>query len=167
MKGICFIEQLTLATVEGYKTQTRRLGKPRFKIGEVVYLKEPYCDFGNGEIAYKFSTEHAVRDMMGWANKLYMPARAARYFIEITGVRSESLQRISFDDCKKEGVKATLLNPDDPEYGIGYIAAGIGPFWTPQEAYAALIDKINGRGTWDSNPTVTVYDYKLTSKPIL
>ena len=35
-------------------------------------------------------------------------------------------------------------------------------FWgTPQEAYAALIDKINGKGTWESNPYVWAYDFEL------
>lgn len=36
---------------------------------------------------------------------------------------------------------------------------------TPQEAYAALIDRINGKGTWESNPFVWVYDYELTERP--
>jgi hypothetical protein len=35
------------------------------------------------------------------------------------------------------------------------------PYQTPQQAYAALIDKINGKGTWQSNPFVWVYEFKL------
>ena len=34
-------------------------------------------------------------------------------------------------------------------------------FRTPQEAFAILIDKINGKGTWESNPYVWVYDFEL------
>jgi len=34
-------------------------------------------------------------------------------------------------------------------------------FHTPQQAYAALIDSINGRGTWERNPYVWVYSFKL------
>lgn len=30
-----------------------------------------------------------------------------------------------------------------------------------QEAYAALIDKISGKGTWEGNPWVFVYDFEL------
>ena len=31
----------------------------------------------------------------------------------------------------------------------------------PHEAYAALIDKVSGKGTWDSNPFVFVYEFEL------
>lgn len=34
-------------------------------------------------------------------------------------------------------------------------------FNTPREAYAALIDRISGKGTWSSNPFVFVYDFEL------
>lgn len=32
---------------------------------------------------------------------------------------------------------------------------------TPRKAYAELIDKINGKGTWKRNPYVFVYNFKL------
>ena len=32
---------------------------------------------------------------------------------------------------------------------------------TPREAYAALIDKVSGKGTWQNNPYVFVYDFEL------
>ena len=34
-------------------------------------------------------------------------------------------------------------------------------FDTPREAYAALIDKVSGRGTWLANPWVFVYEFEL------
>lgn len=37
-------------------------------------------------------------------------------------------------------------------------------FRTPQEAYASIIDRISGKGTWASNPYVFVYEFKLTYK---
>lgn len=191
MKGICFIEPLVAATVKGYKTQTRRLGKPRFTVGEMVFLKEPYkaeyiditASRGRFQLSYKFGGDdrfvyadtdeigygdyERIRASMakgksGFANKLFMYGWAARHFIEIIGVRSELLQGITDEDCFKEGIMFT-------DYGgniVGVYGISVGPFFTelgstPREAYAALIDKINGCGTWDANPTVTVYDYKL------
>lgn len=34
-------------------------------------------------------------------------------------------------------------------------------FNSPCEAFAALIDKVSGKGTWDSNPFVVVYGFEL------
>lgn len=33
-----------------------------------------------------------------------------------------------------------------------------------REAYAALIDKISGKGAWESNPFVFVYDFELVKE---
>lgn len=35
------------------------------------------------------------------------------------------------------------------------------PYPDPCEAYSVLIDRISGKGTWDSNPYVFVYDFEL------
>ncbi|OJV17950.1 MAG: hypothetical protein BGO30_08380 [Bacteroidetes bacterium 41-46] len=97
-----------------------------------------------------------------WKNKLFMPEWAARYFIEVTAVRAERLQDISEKDCIKEGIDRI----DFPAIHFG-IEEGEYFHWlgnTPQEAYAALINKINGKGTWEKNPFVWVYDFKLIEK---
>ena len=36
-----------------------------------------------------------------------------------------------------------------------------------QQVYAALIDKISGKGTWERNPWVYAYDFKLSYGRIL
>ena len=33
-------------------------------------------------------------------------------------------------------------------------------FRTPREAFAHLIDKVSGKGTWERNPYVFVYDFE-------
>lgn len=160
---------------------------PRYKIGEVVALKEPYCLESRGagmyEVYYLFggapklvdSTALGIpadkptkiirsqsRSKSGYANKLFMPEWAARYFIRITAVRAERLQEISYEDCMKEGIEyIPVIVPDCGEYpSYGIKSIGI-QCKTPREAYATIIDKINGRGTWDSNPFVWVYGYEL------
>lgn len=95
-----------------------------------------------------------------------MPETAARYFIKITAVRAEKLQDISEKDCLKEGVYT--ISDYESEWwlhGCDKPINGIYESWpTPRKAYAALIDKINGKGTWESNPWVWVYDYELFKK---
>ncbi len=34
-------------------------------------------------------------------------------------------------------------------------------YTTAREAYAALIDKVSGKETWESNPWVWVYEFEL------
>lgn len=229
MKGICFKEPLFLLTVQGIKTQTRRIIKPQpeeylalaeegnydncdvsytnkftkadwiddscnffrpsYKVGETVYLKEPYqhaVAFEDDGYGYFYGTENIedfskdfswfknrTEDDKNWIkgrikhgekkmNKLFMPEVAARYFIKITAVRAERLQDISDADCIKEGINGCDYG------GMQCVVYGLekGLFFdelgsTPTKAYAALIDSINGKGTWDNNPFVWVYDYEL------
>lgn len=142
--------------------------KPRYKVGDIVYLKEPYALVGGyfehelPTVVYKYGGNPANYKDVKWKNKLFMPESAARYFIKITAVRAERLQDISEEDCLLEGIERLSYDPDCLELGNVYYAPGIDSFWTAQEAYAALIDKINGASTWESNPRVYVYDYELT-----
>ncbi len=42
-----------------------------------------------------------------------------------------------------------------------YVPNDIQPYCTPQDAYEILIDKVSGKGTWERNPYVFVYDFEL------
>ncbi len=142
------------------KTITIENVKPRYKVGEVVYLKEPYYGI-NKVFWYKYDKdrETAIANYL-WKNKLFMPEMAARHFIKITEVRAERLQDISEVDCLKEGIwEANNIGLDGISYW--YPSCVNSQYKTPQDAYAALIDRINGKGTWESNPFVWVYDFEL------
>lgn len=70
--------------------------------------------------------------------------------------------KVSDDDCLKEGIK--VYSPCSECGAEIYVIWGIDEgecFDTPGEAYAALIDRISGKGTWDSNPWVFVYSFQL------
>ena len=192
MKSITFTEAMFPAVINGTETMTRRIMKqqptgvrnsvfvksgfednhgnelkPRYKVGETVYLKEPYYmpinifgqEVDNGQIIYKFD-EELSESKSSWTlkNKLFMPEKYARYFIEITDVRCERLQDISDEDCLKEGI----IEREKWSLGKYYQYEWNGKkFQTTQEAYAALIDSINGRGAWERNPYVWIYEFKL------
>lgn len=98
----------------------------------------------------------------GYANKMFVRAEYMPYRILITDLWFERLQDISDDDCLKEGIFE-----DAEEHGGLYTTPfydyvgndGIG-FLSPREAFAALIDKLNGKGTWDSNSWVVAYTFE-------
>lgn len=80
--------------------------------------------------------------------------------IRITNIRIERLQDISEEDCLKEGIlRGYDVGSDSTTYWYHGLANS--SFRTPQEAYASLIDRISGKGTWESNPYVFVYDFDL------
>lgn len=140
--------------------------KPRCNVGEILYLKEPYFILESKQIEYRyeptFFLEGCVMPKWQWKNKLFMPASAARHFIKITAVRAERLQDISNEDCIKEGIEEEL-NIHNGKQWFTY-CNGTHSFDTPREAYKALINSIDGKDTWDNNPWVWVYDYKLIDR---
>jgi hypothetical protein len=144
---------------------------PRYKVGETLYLKEPYAALPAVEperVEYKFARQRsgANGENFKWQNKLFMPERYARYFIEITGVRVERLQDISEEDCFKEGI-AELFNAYEGWVHYDWLfrcPPACTWYYTPRKAYAALIDKVDGEGTWAKNPYVFVYDFLLAKK---
>ena len=144
---------------------------PRYRVGDTVYLKEPYRDTGAPEghfakIDYLYDKTGLARELAGgykWENKLFMPERYARYFIKITAVRCEHLQEISDEDCESEGIVLTWNISRTFVIGCSNKMDGVN-YNNRKEAYAALIDKINGKGTWESNPYVFVYSFELVKK---
>lgn len=141
--------------------------KPRYNVGEVVAiaqaykdiletLPEPYRRKSDGWI----STE--ISESIGFRNKLYVKPILMPLQIKILGVRAERLQDISDEDCIKEGIEEEL-NIHDGKQWFTY-CNGTHSFDTPREAYKALINSIDGKDTWDSNPWVWVYDYELIDR---
>jgi len=94
---------------ENKHTGTHEFCAPRYKVGEVLYLKEPYIieHLAKGVETINYTFEHNSYDEgIIFKNKLFMPASAARAFIRITGIRCERLLDISDEDCIAEGVRA-------------------------------------------------------------
>lgn len=89
---------------------------------------------------------------------MFVKANLMPHQIRITNIHVERLQDISDEDCIREGiVKALGL------YGCeGLCERGDQLYFnTPRTAFAALIDRISGKGTWEKNPWVFVYEFEL------
>ena len=78
---------------------------------------------------------------MKWRPSIFMPRRASRLTLEVTGVRVERLQEISEADAIAEGV--------------GYHVGG------PVLAYRTLWKSINGAGSWKANPWVWRIEFRV------
>lgn len=125
---------------------------------------------------YPGYTVEQINRCAGWDNKMFVKAEFMPHQIRITNIRLERLQDISEEDCLKEGIEPwdaaeEYYRDKGVRKSIKELkASGITPyqipecwacFTSPKAAYAYLIDKISGKGTWDKNPWVFVYDFEL------
>lgn len=146
--------------------------RPQWRVGEVVAVAQQYADVV-ARIS-PTSNPHAcdwLRTTAGWDNKMFVKAELMPHRIQIIDVKLQRLQDISDEDCLKEGVVEDVhyiggavmkkYHPS-PEHvkAMSEIGWGI-VFDTPQEAFAKLIDKVCGKETWEFNPYVFVYEFKL------
>lgn len=133
---------------------------PRYKVGEVVAIAQSYNNIDLHDIiGYKdygqnmyepIYAEHSA----GWNNKMFVKSEIMPRHIKITDVKVERLRDISDEDILKEGIfkltdKYFLPNGVDKA------------FTSAREAFASLIDKVSGKGTWESNPWVVAYSFEL------
>lgn len=146
--------------------------KTRYEVGEEVAVAQSYMDagllpqmgieicsidhFGNMYFKRAISSE-------GWRNKMYARSDLMPHRVLITGVRCERLQDISDEDCFREGISESWYeSTDTTTYGYADEKKGTAvEFDTPRKAFASLIDKVSGSGTWQRNPWVVVYEFEL------
>lgn len=130
--------------------------KPKYQEMEIVAIAQSYKDMSYGALwddCLEFEGVEPTK-LAGWNNKMFVRADYMLHRIRINKVRIQRLQDISDVDCMAEGI-----NYYEQE-GFSWCSTGE-LFDTPREAYAALIDKISGKGTWESNPYVWVYEFEL------
>ena len=137
-----------------------------FHVREIVAVAQKYSDCGgvleNGIPRWKYISKIVGNTSGGWTNKMFVKPELMPHQIRITAVRVERLQDISDEDCLKEGISTMIVGCE--YYVFSFIDKEKGRFLdykTPREAYAALIDKVSGKGTWESNHYVFVYDFEL------
>lgn len=132
------------------------LCSPQYQVGEIVAIAQAYNDFYNDECDPRMFPDGA-----GWTNKMFVRADLMPHQIRFNNRKVERLQDISDEDCIKEGIIS--WNCQGKQY-FGFFDSVKEKFSrhsTPREAFASLIDKVSGKGTWESNPYVFAYDFKL------
>lgn len=175
MKKIFFNDKLglTQAVLDGRKTMARqivpfafredKMHLSRYKVGEIYAIAQSYeAVYHEQGLETLDMLVSSWKNSKGWRNKLFVRADAMTHHIRIINVKIERLQDIDDEDCFKEGIYAS--NSHEIGYGIPWVyeyKKSKMAYFTPREAFADLIDKVSGKGTWESNPYVFVYEFKL------
>lgn len=141
--------------------------KAQYRIGEVVAIAQSYKDANVRYVPEEYEElgcyyNFPADQTKGWNNKMFVRADLMLHQIQITDISIQKLQNISDEDCLKEGIYEYSGDDTFPS-SVFYEFEGNKDdgFDTPREAFYALIDKVSGKGTWDSNPYVFVYEFKL------
>ena len=185
MKKIMFNDKigLTQAVLDGRKTMTRRIAhlsqhdadvlmgkiltcpqsivesiwlKSRYKVNEVVAIAQSYDSFYDNSCDPRMFPSGA-----GWTNKMFVKADLMPHHIKITEIKVEHLQDISEEDCLKEGIIHACTNNGIKIYHTPHTKKGYLSTDVAQRAFNFLIDKVSGKGTWESNPYVFCYEFVL------
>ena len=153
-------------------TEEYVLKRTTHKVGDIVAIAQPYKDIIEclpkySDIIINVDGSINREYKAGWTNKMFVRADLLPHHIRITDVKVEYLQNISDDEILREGIyHQRFFNKEE------YVFATKGKmnntpvhrlktFPTPREAFATLIDKISGKGTWESNPWVVAYSFEL------
>ena len=156
--------------------------KPQYEIGERVAIAQPYKN--DDVLTYNAYNEDGTaredgfqrhKEMLGsngYRNKMFVKAEYMPHRIRITGIKVERLQDIGEEDAMREGVFKYDKPPLHHECDMfAPWAPYVRPYkWdsdnliyrcTARYAFAYLIDKISGGGTWNRNPWVFAYEFEL------
>lgn len=147
--------------------------QPKYEVGEEVAIAQPYKN--DDVLTYNAYNEDGTaredglrrhKEMLGskgYRNKMFVKAEYMPHRIRITGIKVERLQDISDEDAMREGIRQSVVEYGDKKIvQWTYFGEKITTWFdSPREAFAALIDRINGRGKWQSNPWVYAYTFEL------
>ena len=154
--------------------------KPRYQIGEIVYIKEAWAyirvfdgirftdeykyiyrldepDFnwydGDGAPAERKDGNPASY----WQSPMFLKAENARYFVKINGILPQRLQDITVEEIIAEGIERGLTK-------IGYYYA-FGQLWNSINRKHKIDLTTNLKTvypySWEANPWIWAYSYEL------
>lgn len=153
-------------TREYYTCEALFADHPPYKPGEIIAVAQSYKELDNKWCCNHVGVHPAespyssCENKVGWNNKMFVRAEACKHQIKITDIRAERLQDITDEDCLREGIwKADNIGMAGESYWFkGCVNS---THKTPREAFAALIDKVSGKGTWERNPYVWRIEFEL------
>lgn len=133
---------------------------PRYKLGETIAVAQSYEKIYHCEGLETIDlVVSGLSHTAGWRNKMFTKAELMPHRIRITRIRVERLQEISEKGCMREGI---IYRESQNPIECGYTFHGSKhSYGSPRAAFASLIDRVSGLGTWQRNPWVVAYEFEL------
>jgi len=162
MDGV-IIEITSLDWDERPKNDNTNDIKPRYRIGDIMWVRETWTPLVNGGPEgfnlYGFKADNDETLNVKWKPSIFMPKEAARIYLQVTNVKIERIQDISFNDIKEEGIHVdkskfpAKIKENEQQYESVLEVLTL-------ELWMKLWSDINGKDSWKLNPYVWVYEFK-------
>jgi hypothetical protein len=140
--------------------------KCKYDVGNILWVRETFTIidwwedsksvqvmYEDAKTAVKTLTDIEWAKFENWGDKaerkpsLFLFKSLSRWVLEVRNIEGEKLQDISIDDCIAEG--SPFIESENYHYD-----------W-----YKKLWSKINGKESWDANPFIWSYHFKLVECP--
>ena len=160
---------LTDAVLGRQKTMTRRKSA-LYMTGQIVAIAQDYKTILESEyLPSALETEvcRLVRSKhRGTTNKMFVKGEYMPHHIRILSCKFQHLQDITNEECLKEGIMPYYDGPNGDDglhqiVGYTFVGGHLYIYDSAKEAFASLINKLNGKGYWESNPRVFAYEFEL------
>lgn len=138
------------------------MNKCKYSVGDILWVRETFIPtLAYGTVySYIYKATNDLDCFRGrWKPSIFMPKEACRIFLKLTNIRVERLNDISENDSLMEGIQAFTKHNGLFKHGLDGWEWQSMPKYA-KEAYKMLWEKINGKGSWDLNPYVWVYDFE-------
>lgn len=133
---------------------------PQYKVCQVLYVKETFHK-GPGPTVFRATADKWDEDWK-WTPSIFMPRALSRISLEVTGVKCERVNEISEEDAKVEGAKRGIFGDDDEgphlRSGDDEEDENIACY---RDGFHFLWICVNGVKSWDSNPWVFAYTFRV------
>jgi hypothetical protein len=177
-RPIIFSAPMVRAILAGRKTMTRRLATSplrKCEPGDLLWVREAWQDYcpiwhgywcGHGTQA-GIEAEHRpvyradppemhLRGPEGkegspskWRPSIHMPRWASRITLEVTSVKIERLQDISYEDCRDEGTICPIHGE------VSHVScSGL------RRGFKTLWNSLHGKDAWQANPEVVAISFQ-------
>lgn len=125
---------------------------PKWKVGDRLWVRETWCQDLDHNIFYKADNCPPWKDTK-WKPSIFMRREHSRITLEITNIRVERLQEMSYDDWVADFCPSEIDKEKAFEKSIG--------FKNQTECASKFWDSINGKKhPWSSNPWVWVISFR-------
>lgn len=144
-----FVYKNKLAMFDGWE----QVALSSYGVGEIVAIAQSYhslIESGYVDIDW---FDYTCKSSAGYENKMFVRADVMPHAIHINDIKVERMQDISGDDILREGIQH---DEKTDRFMIGNKG-----FYFDKEAFAYLIDRTLGNGTYKKNPWVFVYTFQL------